>query len=206
MEPTTRRSSAEVRAAVLSAAREAFAERGYASTRTREIASRAKVTEKVMFRQFPTKVALFHAAVFEPFEKVVDAYLEEFDHRAQRLLDVDTLARDYVVGLYEFLRANRLNVLSLLAAYAHDPEILGPRRPSALDRLVHELANAVETGVAEHGDTAVNARQVVRLTFGMVMSAAVTNPLLLGEDTDENETIDEIVRYVVRGVVGQTPG
>jgi AcrR family transcriptional regulator len=203
----TRRSSAEVRAAVLAAAREVFAERGYASARTREIAQRAAATEKMLFRHFPTKVELFRAAVFEPFQKVAEAFLEEFERRAQLQLGVETLARDYVAGLYGFLRENRLNILSLIAAYAHDPEVLGARDPGLLDRLLDELVKAVDEGVAEHGLTGVRARHVVRLTFGMVLSAAVTNPLLLGDDgSSETELIDELAAYVVGGVVHREPG
>jgi AcrR family transcriptional regulator len=192
---------------VLAAATEVFAERGFASARTREIARRADATEKMLFRHFPSKVELFRAAVFEPFQKVAESYLEEFERRAQLHLDVETLARDYVAGLYEFLRDNRRNILSLLAAYAHDPGVLGVRGAGPLDRLLDELVKAVDEGVAEHGLRGVRARHVVRLTFGMVLSAAVTNPLLLGvDDSSDSELIGEMTAYVVAGVLNRGPG
>src|SRR5262249_33862027 len=75
--PTTRRprrSSADVRSRSLSAAVALFAERGYRDATTREIASRAEVAEQVIFRIYPTKQALFDAAVVEPFDEFLSEY------------------------------------------------------------------------------------------------------------------------------------
>ncbi len=51
------------RAAILDAARHAFAERGYARTTVRDIARRAGVTHGLITQQFSTKERLFLAAV-----------------------------------------------------------------------------------------------------------------------------------------------
>ncbi|MFD3308240.1 TetR family transcriptional regulator [Streptomyces sp. NPDC058694] len=51
------------RAAILEAARQTFAERGYARTTLREIARRAGVTHGLITRQFSSKERLFLAAV-----------------------------------------------------------------------------------------------------------------------------------------------
>src|ERR1700758_2729858 len=69
-----RRSSAEVRSRILSAAVALFAERGYGNATTREIAQRADVAEQVIFRIYPTKQALFDAAVVEPFDEFLSEY------------------------------------------------------------------------------------------------------------------------------------
>jgi AcrR family transcriptional regulator len=58
-----RRSSAEVRGLVLTAAREAFAEHGFDAASTREIATRAGVSATVLFRHFGSKQALYDQAV-----------------------------------------------------------------------------------------------------------------------------------------------
>lgn len=199
----TRRSSAVVRDAVLAAAREVFTERGFAGARTREIAARADVTEKVMFRHFPSKVDLFQAAVFEPFQQFVDAFLAEFDQRVARGLSAEQLAGDYVRMLFDFLTEHRSDVLSLLAAYAHDPEVLAVGEgPGPLDRLLDELAAAVVVGLEETGLKPPNPRHVVRLTFGMVLSATVSNPLLFGDDgTGPEELVEELTQYVIGGVL-----
>jgi len=65
-EPTTRkrrRDPEASRAAILEAARAAFAERGYARATIREIAQRAGVTHGLVMRHFPSKEQLFIAAM-----------------------------------------------------------------------------------------------------------------------------------------------
>src|ERR1700739_900430 len=69
-----RRSSAEVRSRIQSAAVAVFAERGDGNATTREIACRAEVAEPVIFRIYPTKQALFDAAVIEPFDEFLSEY------------------------------------------------------------------------------------------------------------------------------------
>lgn len=56
---------AETRAAILAAARELFAERGYDATTTRAIAARAGVAAGTVFVHFPNKVDLVVAALEE---------------------------------------------------------------------------------------------------------------------------------------------
>ncbi|MFD5748060.1 TetR family transcriptional regulator [Streptomyces sp. NPDC127033] len=58
-----RRDPERHRAAILEAARQTFAERGYARTTLREIARRADVTHGLITRHFSTKERLFLAAV-----------------------------------------------------------------------------------------------------------------------------------------------
>jgi TetR/AcrR family transcriptional regulator len=53
------------------AARKVFTEKGWARARTRDIAQEAGVTETVLYRYFPSKEALFEAAILEPLEALV---------------------------------------------------------------------------------------------------------------------------------------
>ncbi|MBW0117504.1 TetR/AcrR family transcriptional regulator [Pseudonocardia abyssalis] len=59
------RDSAATRAALLAAARELFAERGYDGTTVRGVADRAGVNQALLFRYFGNKEALFAEAVSE---------------------------------------------------------------------------------------------------------------------------------------------
>ncbi|MEV0355459.1 TetR family transcriptional regulator [Nocardia sp. NPDC050697] len=70
--PVRRRDAAATRAALLSAARTLFAERGYERASVRAIAAAAGVNQALLFRYFGTKAELFRAA---------------FTDRGQRLLD-----------------------------------------------------------------------------------------------------------------------
>lgn len=192
-----------MRADLLHAARQVFGERGYAGARTREIAERANATEQMMYRHFRTKEELFQQSVFEPFTQVVAIFLTEFEERSERGLSDEQLARDYVTMLFTFLRENRRDLLTLLTMRAHHPELFseGP-----LDRLFPALEEAVASGRRDHDQETTNARLTVRLTFGMVLSAAVLDELLLGLDADQENSplLDELTEYVLAGVMGRT--
>lgn len=63
----------KTRTALLTAAMELFAERGYDATTTAEIARRAGVSEMTLFRHFPTKSAL---VVDDPYDPVIASAIE----------------------------------------------------------------------------------------------------------------------------------
>ena len=54
----------ELEAAIIQAATRLFGERGYDATRTAQVASMAGVTERTLFRYFPTKNALYRRVMF----------------------------------------------------------------------------------------------------------------------------------------------
>jgi AcrR family transcriptional regulator len=61
MKPTPKLSSEARRAAIISAVRRVFAEKGFHGTTTRELAEAAGVSEALLFKHFPTKEALYSA-------------------------------------------------------------------------------------------------------------------------------------------------
>ena len=100
----------EVRDRILTAATEAFAERGLRSTAMADVARAADVSTANIYRYFPTKSALFEAVLS-------DDLIAEHD----RLLDerVDALARSDddpgpAESLLDFWVANRLAIATLL--------------------------------------------------------------------------------------------
>jgi AcrR family transcriptional regulator len=72
----TRLSAEERRTAVVRAAVAAFARTGYAGTSTEEIASAAGISQPYLFRLFPTKKALFLAAVERCCERISTTFAE----------------------------------------------------------------------------------------------------------------------------------
>ena len=59
---------------ILAAARKVFLRGGFAVARTREIAHAAGITEALIYRHFPSKEQLFHAAVIEPLERWITSH------------------------------------------------------------------------------------------------------------------------------------
>ncbi|HTC80085.1 MAG TPA: TetR/AcrR family transcriptional regulator [Acidimicrobiia bacterium] len=71
----TRLKGEERRALILEAARRVFLESGFAGARTRRIAEEAGITEALLYRFFPSKLAIYEAAVIQPLEEFVAAML-----------------------------------------------------------------------------------------------------------------------------------
>ncbi|MFI9404820.1 TetR family transcriptional regulator [Nocardia sp. NPDC052316] len=67
-----KRDSAATSAAILTAAQELFAERGYERATVRDIATRAGVNQALLFRYFGTKDELFRAAIADQGRRMLE--------------------------------------------------------------------------------------------------------------------------------------
>src|SRR6478735_10730075 len=75
------RSDDETRQIIFDAARHAFAVNGFAATSTEELARRAGVSTKTLYRLFPAKAALFEAMVADRLDRTLsDIQLKGIDH------------------------------------------------------------------------------------------------------------------------------
>lgn len=70
--PARRRDADATRAALLAAATELFAERGFEQTTVRDIAAHAKVNQALLFRYFGSKDALFQATLASTSRQLID--------------------------------------------------------------------------------------------------------------------------------------
>ncbi|MHB8690548.1 MAG: TetR/AcrR family transcriptional regulator [Solirubrobacteraceae bacterium] len=91
---------------MLAAARELFVEQGYEGTTTRDIASRAGVTEKLLYNNFGTKAELFEASVLSSFEDFVREYREAWETASADSSDEERMEL-FVRGLFELAESNR---------------------------------------------------------------------------------------------------
>lgn len=119
-----RRSTAEVRALILSVAEEVFARRGYADASTVEIARLAGVERSVLYRHFGSKTGLFREAIAAPFLRFIESWSPPPIDRLPADLPDALLMRHFVAGLFEQLLAHRqAMVLLLYRSDELDPEL-----------------------------------------------------------------------------------
>ena len=94
-QPRRKRLSAEARRRlIVDAARDVFLENGEAGARLRDIADRAGITEAYLYRYFTSKAELYHAAVFEPVERIID----EFEAKLDELTATNGIVAAHLVG------------------------------------------------------------------------------------------------------------
>jgi AcrR family transcriptional regulator len=180
-----RRSSAEVRSRIQSAAVALFAERGYGNTTTREIARRAEVAEPVIFRIYPTKQALFDAAVLEPFDEFISAYTARWLAAPTAGGNPEEVLQQFVEDLHDLVRQNR----QLVAALASSGSLTVRTQP------VLAKLEKMGTVIAQTHGLPFDPKLSVRIAA--VMVAAVT--LLEDElfDGAGNRLVAEMVRMLI---------
>lgn len=142
--PPSRLSGEERRAAVMEAAIEEFAQRGYAGGSTENIARRVGISQPYVFRLFGTKRELFLAAVDAVF-----THIQRVFTAAAQSTQGDKL--DAMGHAYEGLRSRRHELLLLLQAFSAsgEDEIRQEvrRRYRALFEEVRALSGASHTQV-----------------------------------------------------------
>lgn len=196
-----RRSSEDVRAALLRAGREIFGENGFQGSSTREIAERAGVAETLLFRHFKSKEGLFRDAVLEP---VLSAW-SSFEQRwlsvdYSRMSDLES-ARIYVASVYDSLVEQRNLIIALHAASAH--ETFDVRAP--LDEVLQRSADAMERTIDQRGFVGVDAFWAMRLSFGLILAAAVFDDWLYPVDRkpSHEQFIEEMAIYVIAALTNR---
>lgn len=137
----TRLKPAQRREQILGVAREMFVEYGFDTTRVKDIAVRAGITEAYVFRHFATKEELFHAAVEDPLKR----FVRQLDVDARELKQVAARER---VGRPELLRrfhamllTRVIDIAPLLAAAMFSDRNAG--RAIYTDFLIPRLSDAV---------------------------------------------------------------
>jgi AcrR family transcriptional regulator len=198
---STRRSTDEVRALLIGAARELFGAQGYDATTTRQIASRAGVSEPLLFNHYGSKRNLFDAAVMEPFADLIEQYKAAWrSERAES--SSESLVHDFVSRLFGLARTNRPLLLSLALNRA-----AGSRTEGAdlLDELagslqsLRELAPRMKDARLNHLDAPATTAAVA----GMVFGVALLDDLLFPADMaplEDSELIGEIATLTMHGI------
>jgi AcrR family transcriptional regulator len=180
-----RRSSAEVRSRIQSAAVALFAERGYGDATTREIAHRAEVAEQVIFRIYSTKQALFDAAVLEPFDKFLSEYTARWLAAPTPGGNPEEVLRQFVEELHDLVRHNR----QLVAALASSGSLTARTQP-ALAKL-----EKMGTVIAETHGLRFDPELSVRIAAVMVVAVTMIEDQLF--DGAGDRLVAEMVRMLV---------
>ena len=166
--------SERTRAALVAAARELFAERGYAATPTEEVVRRAEVTRGALYHHFRDKAALFEAVyeqieeelvarvaagiagTTDPFELLhrgADVFLDAcLDADVQRVVLVEGPT---VLGWQRFREIDQRYALGLVTAALRAAMDAGAIRNGPVEPLAHVFLG----GLVEGGMLLATARQ-----------------------------------------------
>lgn len=160
--PRQQRGHARVQA-LLAAAGEVFAEKGYDAATMTEIALRAGSAIGSLYQFFPTKAALAQALVAQQLE-VLSQRLQALAAQAAQL-DLDALSRELTGALVAF-RADHPSFARLIDTPGAPPEHVAATRKDVRERVACVLDTLWPMTSTE--------RQAVAWTVQQVMKAAVT--------------------------------
>jgi AcrR family transcriptional regulator len=195
-----RRSTETVRRLILQAARELFAERGYAGATTREIAQRAGTNEVLLFRHFKSKAQLFEQTVFEPCQAFMQAFSSA--HPPTPMHDSMATAQEFVSGLYQVLRDNRRLIMALFAASLYEPEV--NRGLGQLDALRDYFREAEQYARQEGADSSLGVATGVRFSMALVAATVLFDEWMFagGRRPAERRLVEDLSAFIVHGFAG----
>jgi AcrR family transcriptional regulator len=197
------RPSTQKEAAILAAATRLFADRGYDGARTADIAAAAGVTERTLFRYFPSKDKLYRRVMFPavlaaimPREltetgKLFAADSESFRDWHKRVLKLRTEAA--LAAAPQF----RLMLATLLTDEDRRREVIGIWKENLWQHAVETVARYQKRGqVRADVSPGHIARAVISLNLGYIVARALLAP---EADWDDDAEIEATVELLYRG-------
>lgn len=192
-----RRTREDVVQRIHDGARQLFAERGYGSTTTKEIARLADVSETLLFRYFGDKVTLFNEVVIAPFQQLMDAFVALHPDPTGDF-DRDAETRRFTRQVYELFETNEEMFRALLAGPARrSGEDLAPGL-RGLAPFFNQSVDQVQRRYAVAGiDPPIDLHIGVRLGFGMIAASVVLRDALFPDAPPEREALIKVLQQLV---------
>ncbi len=177
---------------LLQAALEMISERGYLGATTRQIASRAGVTEVTLFRHFPSKEKLFEEVLKKySFLPALREMLPGAEARAPR-----EVLRELALQYLKVLQLRKKVVRIMLSEIALYPDKLKRVYNSFLNEMIKTLSGYFQSLQGSGRLRAVNPERASRAFLGMLFSFFLTEEVIRGRRL-KRETLEEVVSEFV---------
>jgi AcrR family transcriptional regulator len=192
----------ERRQLVLDAAEEVFFESGYGSASMDDIARRAGMSKKTLYRLFETKESLF-AAMVAARRAVLDAMID--GHECASDAAAEDVLRSYLgkvarfvlaprqAALYRLVIAESLRTPELANAFYHE----GPCKVRAV--LEHWLAGKHQAGILNVSDPERDAGMLCSMVIGELQMRLLVGALRAPDDELIDATVHRAVDLFLRG-------
>lgn len=192
----------EVRMLLLEAAAKMFAERGYAGTSTRAISTEAGVAHSLLHFHFPSKSALFEAAVNQPLIEFLEEFTADAEARFPKHDSLEAECRAFVSSFLDVVTKNRTLLLASLSAEIH-PGAMDTEGPifKSFDTFMVRTGKIIKDDHAMRGvTTSMDPESVVRLTVAMVMGTVLLNRWTWQSSPPREQIVDDVVTYMMTGI------
>jgi len=187
-------------AAILQAATKLFGEKGYEATRTAEIAAAAGVTERTLFRYFPSKEKLYKRVIFPA---LLGAAVPRALMDAGRLFATDaqsfaewhrTVLRLRLTAARQAVPQYRMLIAGLMTDAELRPKIIDIWKQSVLPPLVDTVRRFQERGqLRSDMRPEALARAIISLNLGYIFARALVAPEAQWDDEAEIAATAELL-------------
>lgn len=178
-----RRRPGQLREDIVAAAGTLFVQRGFDGTSMRDIAAETRTSQAMLYRYFPSKVAVFEAAVSAPFQDFLDGFLQEWKaHTVSDLPNRELFVR-FNERLYDVALENRKMILALLSADAFAGDAVGDLAGMLVNGLP-ELVSQLEAEKSSRGWDGVDMQVGARAVIAMVVGTALLGDWLFGSERE----------------------
>jgi TetR/AcrR family transcriptional regulator, fatty acid metabolism regulator protein len=171
-------------------------ERGFANTRTADIAKEAGVSEGLIFKYFPTKSHLFAIiikGVFQRLKAGADAIITQENMTASVKLDA---LIDYHFNFF----SKQYNIIFLILGHSERKSVeLEPVIEHALKPYTQLMAKVINAGMESGEFRSCNAETIAMAIIGS-MQFNLISKLLLGNTGDLEATKNEVKEYILSGI------
>jgi AcrR family transcriptional regulator len=163
------RSDEETKQIVFDAARHAFAVDGYAATSTEELARRAGISTKTLYRLFPGKAALFEAMCADRLERLLSAV----NLQATDAVDIETGLRAALLACADLALDPEVVALQrmVLQESAAFPDLAANFYKNGISRTATALARWLRVQVKKKLIALDDVDEAAGMLIGMVASA-----------------------------------
>jgi AcrR family transcriptional regulator len=163
------RSDEETKQIVLDAARHAFAVDGFAATSTEELARRAGISTKTLYRLFPAKAVLFEAMCADRLDRLLSAV----DLQANDELDIETGLRAALLACADLALDPEVVALQrmVLQESAAFPDLAANFYKNGISRTATTLARWLRVQVRKKLIALDDVDEAAGILIGMIASA-----------------------------------
>jgi AcrR family transcriptional regulator len=192
----TRLKGEERRQLILEAARRVFLESGFAGARTRRIADEAGITEALLYRFFPSKLAIYEAAVLQPLEVFVADMLAATGEIEARSENREDGLRRINEMLYHFMRESApFLAVVLLSEVNEGRRFYRNDFHPVLSKPINDVVSRITGWRSPRGDSTL----IFAAMLGVHMGLAIDG-LLRGASPDEAEVAGQLTALFSDGM------
>jgi len=190
---------------ILDAATKIFAEKGYAGSRTSDIAKEANVAEGTIFRYFKTKkdllvgllmplmVKFFRPLMFKSMERIMENEKKE---------SINLVLKNIMMDRMNLLKRNTPLVKTIMVESIYHPELLEPLQKEVLPKMIPIVdkffKENIESGNLRYIDPRLMTRSLISLLAGFSVLTSLF-PEVFTSQGDEKE-IEGIVDILINGI------